>query len=82
MKRFAAAAMTIALMSIPAHAQMKLSPGGAHHPQADDDKDKNGPKVDEKGYRSALDRLPAQGGPVDPWSNVRQKPDETRAKKK
>jgi len=74
MRVFAAAAMMIALAVAPAHAQgMKLTPGGKHHPQEEEGKDKSKPKVDEKDYRSALDRVPTQGS-FDPWQNVREKP--------
>ena len=53
-----------ALMTVmPAAAQMK---GGKRHSQ---DTGQSKKKVDDKGYKSALDRIPDQK--VDPWSKVR-----------
>ena len=75
MKRLAAAAVMVVLATAPAYAQgMKLTPAGQHHPNADESKDKDKPKVNDKDYKSALERIPPQGETVDPWQNVREKP--------
>jgi len=74
MKRFAAAAMIVALASAPAYAQgMKLTDGKRHHPEAEKKTD-DGRKVSEKDYKSALDRVPNQGETFDPWASVRETP--------
>jgi len=65
------ALIAIVLLAMPAYAQ------GARKHQPQDNvtttEDKK-PKVDEKGYKSALDRIPASEQKVDPWQNVRGAP--------
>jgi len=72
MRTFVAAAVTIALLTMPAYSQ-GLTNGKKHHPpEQKTEESKN--KVDEKAYKSALDRLPNQKQNFDPWQNVREKP--------
>lgn len=47
----------------PAHAQSKR---GSHAAPPTENK----PKVDEKAYKAALDRIPAPKKPYDPWGQV------------
>jgi hypothetical protein len=58
------AAATLALMVMPAHAQM----GGKRH-QGDDKKPDQSAakKVDEKAYKAALERIPDSKEKYDPW---------------
>jgi hypothetical protein len=65
------AALTLALLTVPAYSQG----GRKHQPQdhAAPTEDKK-PRVDEKDYKSALDRIPAAEQKVDPWGNVREPP--------
>jgi len=52
------------LMLVPAaHAQMKK---GSHAAPSTDTK----PRVDEKAYKAALDRIPTPKKPYDPWGQV------------
>jgi hypothetical protein len=82
MKALLAAALTFALLTAPAHAQgvpggAEATPGsdgtsgGKHRKETgqktQDQKPK--PKVDDKAYRSAIDRLPDQK--FDPWHDTR-----------
>ena len=58
------AAVTL-LVAIPAaHAQMGKK--GSHAAPPTDTK----PKVDEKAYKAALDRIPTPKKPYDPWGQV------------
>ena len=58
------AAVTL-LVAIPAaHAQMGKK--GSHAAPSTDTK----PKVDEKAYKAALDRIPTPKKPYDPWGQV------------
>jgi hypothetical protein len=69
MKALLAAGLTFALLTAPVHAQG--TPGGKHRKgtgQKTQDQEKK-PKVDDKAYRSAIDRLPDQK--FDPWANTR-----------
>ena len=52
------------LLTVPAHSQVgkKGSKGGAPT--------ENRPKVDEKAYKAALDRIPTPKKPYDPWGQV------------
>jgi hypothetical protein len=71
MRSFVVALTATALLTTPAQAQ------GARKHQPQDNvaptEDKK-PKVDEKDYKSALERIPASEQKVDPWQNVRQPP--------
>ena len=48
-----------------AHAQSKK---GSHAPPSTESK----PRVDEKAYKAALDRIPTPKKPYDPWSQVHE----------
>jgi hypothetical protein len=83
MKSLSAAALTFALLTAPAHAQgmpggpgampgSDATSGGKHRKgtgQKTQEQEKKQPKVDDKEYRSAIDRLPDQK--FDPWRNTR-----------
>lgn len=67
MKSFMIATAVLALIAMPAHAQM----GGKRH-QGDDKKtDVPKPKVDEKAYKAALERIPEPKEKYDPWGVAR-----------
>jgi hypothetical protein len=64
MKTFTVAVAMLALIAMPAQAQM----GGKRH-QADDKKtDQKKPEVDEKAYKAALEKIPDSKEKYDPWS--------------
>jgi len=58
------AAVTLLLAIPAAHAQMGKK--GSHAAPTTDTK----PKVDEKAYKAALDRIPTPKKPYDPWGQV------------
>ena len=64
-KAFMAALVAASLLipASPAFAQMKKGSHGA--PPAE-----KKPKVDEKAYKAALDRIPVPKKPYDPWGQV------------
>ena len=67
MKTVAIVMAILALIAVPAHAQM----GGKRH-QADDKKDAApAKKVDEKAYKAALERIPEPKEKYDPWGVAR-----------
>lgn len=64
MKTFTIAAFILALLAMPLHAQ-------GRRPQAADDqkaKQDNRPKVDDKAYKAALERIPEPKEKYDPWA--------------
>ena len=65
MKSFMIATAMLALIAMPAHAQM----GGKRH-QGDDKKPDQSTtkKVDEKAYKAALERIPDSKEKFDPWA--------------
>jgi hypothetical protein len=69
MKTFtvAVAVATLALVAMPAQAQM----GGKRH--GGDDKKTDAPKnkIDEKAYKAALERIPEPKEKYDPWGVAR-----------
>ena len=66
-KLFAAIAILAVLMG-SASAQM----GGGRQRGSDQRKSApKAPKVDDKAYKAALDRIPDSKAKVDPWSNAR-----------
>ena len=68
MKTFTVAAVILALIAIPAHAQM----GGKRHRGNDEKKsDQKKPQVDEKAYKAALERIPEPKEKYDPWGMAR-----------
>ena len=68
MRKFTVAATVLALMATPAYAQM----GGKRH-RGDDsgNKQDSKPKVDEKAYKAALERIPEPKEKYDPWGVAR-----------
>jgi hypothetical protein len=64
MKTLTIAAALLALIAMPAQAQMN----GKRH-QGDEKKtDQKKPEVDEKAYKAALERIPDSKEKYDPWS--------------
>ena len=66
MKTFTIAALILSLLAMPAYAQ-------GRRPQAEEQKAKqdNKPKVDEKAYKAALERIPEPKEKYDPWGVAR-----------
>ncbi|HXW27675.1 MAG TPA: hypothetical protein VEK73_23205 [Xanthobacteraceae bacterium] len=60
--------LAIVATAVPAAAQMGNKAGGGGG-QRQEKKEDAKPKVDEKGYKSSLDRIPDQK--YDPWGKVR-----------
>jgi hypothetical protein len=54
------------LLALPAHSQGIGKKGGRSGPSAE-----NHPKVDEKAYKAALDRIPTPKKGYDPWGQMR-----------
>jgi hypothetical protein len=67
MKTFMMAAAMLALMAMPAHAQM----GGKHDKSGADAQTDQPKKIDEKAYKAALDRIPEPKEKYDPWGVAR-----------
>ena len=69
MRILTVAAMLLALMALPAQAQMggMGKRGGGDKAKTDD----KTPKVDEKAYKDALKRIPEPKEKYDPWSGAR-----------
>jgi len=75
MKTLTVAAALLALLVLPAQAQMgggKRHGGGDEKSKADQQK----PKIDEKAYQEALKRIPDPKEKYDPWSGARPAPDQ------
>ena len=69
MKAFTIATVALALLASPAHAQL----GGKRHAgDAQKKADPGRPKVDEKAYKAALERIPEPKEKYDPWGAARQ----------
>jgi len=69
MKRLMVAAAVLALIAVPAHAQM-----GGKRGKTDDSKKTDNPaakKADEKAYKAALERIPEPKEKYDPWGVAR-----------
>lgn len=75
MKHILLAAVAAAFLVSPAMAQFGGKRGGADHAPAPAK-----PKVDEKAYKAALDRIPDAKEKYDPWGGVAPAP--APAKKK
>jgi hypothetical protein len=69
----AVAAALLALVALPAQAQMS---GGRHRPRDDSTKTDKKPKVDEKAYNEALKRIPEPKEKYDPWGGARPATDQ------
>jgi hypothetical protein len=67
MKRRAVAVVMLALMAMPAHAQMN----GKRHTGGENKADRKENKVDEKAYKAALERIPDSKEKYDPWGIAR-----------
>jgi len=74
MRHLTIAAIALAMLMLPAHAQMG---GGRQRGEAKGEV-KKGPAVDEKAYKAALDKIPNSKEKVDPWGQMR--PSEPRKK--
>jgi len=68
MRTFTVAAIILAVVAVPAHAQM-----GGKRPHGDDDRktDQKKPKVDDAAYKAALERIPEPKEKYDPWGVAR-----------
>jgi hypothetical protein len=68
MRTFTVAAVILALVGMPVHAQM-----GGKRPHGEDDKktDQKKPKVDDAAYKAALERIPEPKEKYDPWGVAR-----------
>jgi hypothetical protein len=78
MKTFFVAVMAVALLAIPAAAQL----GGKRNQGGEGPKVQEGPKVDEKAYKAALERIPDPKEKYDPWGGVAPAASAAPAKKK
>ncbi len=67
MKTFTVAAMMLALIAVPAHAQL----ADKRHRGEDTKTDQKKPQVDEKAYKAALERIPEPKEKYDPWGVAR-----------
>jgi hypothetical protein len=67
MKTSMVAAAMLALVVMPAHAQM----GGKRHQGEDKKTDQPAKKIDEKAYKAALERIPEPKEKYDPWGVAR-----------
>jgi hypothetical protein len=66
MKSVAIAAAILALLALPAQAQM-----GGKHRGGDAKSEPKKPQVDEKAYKAALERIPEPKEKYDPWGVAR-----------
>jgi hypothetical protein len=79
MKTLTVAAVLLAMVTLPAQAQMGgmgKRGGGGGDTKTDDKK----PKVDEKAYKDALKRIPEPKEKYDPWSGARPAPTDQKTK--
>lgn len=60
-------AAIISLLALPAYAQGMGRKGGSHAPPGE-----ARPKIDEKAYKAALDRIPTPKQGYDPWGQAHQ----------
>ncbi|HWN79342.1 MAG TPA: hypothetical protein VNN81_15990 [Bradyrhizobium sp.] len=67
MKTLTVAAAVLALIALPAHAQM----GGKRHQGDEKKSEQKKPEVDEKAYKAALERIPEPKEKFDPWGVAR-----------
>ncbi len=67
-----ATAVIVALALLAAPASAQFGGGGKRHRGGDDKKNEaNTPKVDEKAYKAALQRIPEPKEKYDPWGVAR-----------
>jgi hypothetical protein len=76
MRAFAVALAVLALIALPAQAQM----GGKRHRGDDSKSEPKKPQVDDKAYKAALERIPEPKEKYDPWGVAR--PDKGATKPK
>ena len=76
--RILVVAAILALMALPAQAQM--GGGGGRHRGDNAKSEQKKPAIDEKAYKAALDRIPEPKEKYDPWSIA--KPADTTKKPK
>jgi hypothetical protein len=75
-KTLTVAAVTLALIAMPAHAQM-----GGKRRQGDEKKtEQPEKKIDEKAYKAALERIPDSKEKYDPWGSMRPAEPATKPK--
>jgi hypothetical protein len=67
MKSFTVAAAMLALIALPAHAQL----GGKRHQGDEKKSEQKKSVVDEKAYKAALERIPEPKEKFDPWGIAR-----------
>jgi hypothetical protein len=67
MKIFTVAAAVLALIAVPASAQV----GGKRNQGDHQKKEEKKPEVDEKAYKAALERIPEPKEKYDPWGVAR-----------
>jgi hypothetical protein len=67
MKAFTIAALALALLAAPASAQLNSKRHAGDEKKADPGR----PKVDEKAYKAALERIPEPKEKYDPWAVAR-----------
>jgi hypothetical protein len=68
MRLVTVAAAALALLAVPAHAQLNSK---RHAGDAQKKTDSAAPKVDEKAYKAALERIPEPKEKYDPWGAAR-----------
>ena len=68
MKAFTIAAIALALLAAPASAQLNSK---RHAGDAQKKAEPAGPKVDDKAYKAALERIPEPKEKYDPWGVAR-----------
>ncbi|MET0705498.1 MAG: hypothetical protein ABWY64_11975 [Tardiphaga sp.] len=66
MKKLLLAAVALAVLALPAAAQI----GGKRNQGGGGPKTEEGPKVDEKAYKAAMERIPEPKVKYDPWGGV------------
>lgn len=76
--RLVMVAAVAAMVALPASAQMGTKRGSAPEGPKGDEK----PKVDDKAYKAAMERIPEPKEKYDPWGGVSQNPAPAPAKKK
>jgi hypothetical protein len=77
MKTLTVAAALLALLVLPAQAQM----GGGKRNRGDETKiEQKKPQIDEKAYNEALKRIPEPKEKYDPWSGARPTADQKPTK--
>jgi len=76
MKRLMVAAAVLALIAMPAYAQM-----GKRVPKGEEKKPDPSKQVDEKAYKAALERIPEPKDKYDPWGVARPAADPTKKPK-